>query len=346
MPEVNVIVVSMTGLLKRAHVVDRLGKGIEHLDIQEITVQEASKLVEEKNAVKDTPNNFSFILDRVEYLDPDKHIVRTTKGNTISYRFVCICTGARPRVIEGDKQFILGLRDTSSVQQLSLRLKNSRKVIIVGNGGIATELVQELNDCSVVWVMKDKSISSTFFDAAAAKFLLDSRKHDNCHDKLSHGHSNKSTVCTDKPCDTKNTEHSRRKGVLSTKYLCDNKANKDTSQETWMGEGSALGPDWAFMSNLRGASHGTANTLEIEFETTISQVLSRDAFLTEHDDMKEALSHDDMPAVVLLSNGKVLTCDLVLSATGVIPNTQLFFLPNESSSRFIMSSNDGGVLVR
>ena len=44
--------------------------------------------------------------------------------------------------------------------------------MVVGNGGIATEIVYELNDVDVIWAVKDSSISSVFVDPGAGEFLL------------------------------------------------------------------------------------------------------------------------------------------------------------------------------
>jgi pyridine nucleotide-disulfide oxidoreductase domain-containing protein 1 len=57
----------------------------------------------------------------------------------LSYDKVCICTGAKPRRLLNSPHVVV-LRDTDSVQELVAKLKNARKVMVVGNGGIALEL--------------------------------------------------------------------------------------------------------------------------------------------------------------------------------------------------------------
>jgi hypothetical protein len=47
---------------------------------------------------------------------------------------------------------VLTLRDTDSVAQLSARLRGARRVMVVGNGGIALELVGALRGVQVGWV--------------------------------------------------------------------------------------------------------------------------------------------------------------------------------------------------
>lgn len=350
-PDAKIILTSMTPLLKTARVTERQGRGIEHLDIQEITISD--KLDQGQQQEEGchlsclNSNNFTFLLDKVMSIDSYAHVVTTKQRRTIRYQYLCVCSGGRPDLIKGDQDFILGIRDTLSVKTFSSRLRNSRKVIIVGNGGIATELVHELEDCHIIWVIKDKCISSTFFDAAAAKFLFESR----LERQETHGHTedkDSSLVCSDKESKSEEKQesdaryfdptfvaNSRRKGVLSRKYVVDETECQD-------GEGSALGPDWSFNTILKGSLKD--KQLDIEYEAQVSEVLSKNAFLSKYannGDYCSQVSDTDFPAVVRLSNGKVLTCDLVVSATGVIPNTQVF----NDDKRFVISSQDGGILV-
>ena len=44
--------------------------------------------------------------------------------------------------------------------------------MIVGNGGLATELVYEIENCKIIWAVKDKySCNHLFFDEMASKFF-------------------------------------------------------------------------------------------------------------------------------------------------------------------------------
>ena len=64
----------------------------------------------------------------------------TEKGERFVYKKLCICTGGRPNII-AKSPCVIGIRDTESVQQLKGKLSKARRVVIVGNGGIALELV-------------------------------------------------------------------------------------------------------------------------------------------------------------------------------------------------------------
>lgn len=84
---------------------------------------------------------------------------------------MCVCTGSSPKLISTNNEYVLGIRDTETVCQFQARLAGARQIMIIGNGGIATELAYEIENCKVVWAVKDDSISHVYFDAHAAKFF-------------------------------------------------------------------------------------------------------------------------------------------------------------------------------
>ena len=49
--------------------------------------------------------------------------------------------GAKPNLINFQHENIIGIRDLDSVAILQKKLKNAERVLVVGNGGIALELV-------------------------------------------------------------------------------------------------------------------------------------------------------------------------------------------------------------
>lgn len=53
---------------------------------------------------------------------------------------LCVATGASPRAAVSH-QSVLTIRDTDSVATLNSRLASARRVLVVGNGGIALEFV-------------------------------------------------------------------------------------------------------------------------------------------------------------------------------------------------------------
>ena len=63
-------------------------------------------------------------------------------GAVLRYGRLCICTGGRPRLSLPDRHpAVIGIRDGQSVDELLRRLGSARRVVVVGNGGIASELV-------------------------------------------------------------------------------------------------------------------------------------------------------------------------------------------------------------
>ena len=62
-------------------------------------------------------------------------------GEKINYDKICVCTGATPNVIGNNNPFVLSLRDTDNAKDLQKKLSVAKKIIVIGNGGIALELV-------------------------------------------------------------------------------------------------------------------------------------------------------------------------------------------------------------
>ena len=87
--------------------------------------------------------------------------------------------------------------------------------MIVGNGGIATEIVHELENVDVVWAVKDSSISSVFVDAGAGEFLQ-------------------------KKLNSSDESRDDKKPVKRMKYTVKNNSVDNSTHHL----GAALGPDW------------------------------------------------------------------------------------------------------
>lgn len=95
--------------------------------------------------------------------------------------------GAVPTLIADDPR-VLGVRDTHSVRELAEHVARARRVAVVGNGGIALELVHALTSgdaasggggtaaspAECVWLLKDAFIGNTFLDASASALLMPS----------------------------------------------------------------------------------------------------------------------------------------------------------------------------
>ncbi|XP_008477218.1 pyridine nucleotide-disulfide oxidoreductase domain-containing protein 1 [Diaphorina citri] len=208
------------------------------------------------------------IVDTVAAIDPRVNCVITEKQNRIKYKTLCICTGASPRKIWYSPH-VITIRDTDSVAVLQEKLKSAKKIVVIGNGGIATELVHELSNVDIVWVVKDKHISATFLDPGAAEFFQDSINKTN----------------TAKP---------------ETIF-------KRMRYNTGGEKGPSLGPDWHTQVNLHGSSRDTKIT--IEYSCEVERIVDSE--------------DDTCNAYVKLTNGHTHACDIVVSAIGVVPNSNI-----------------------
>ena len=82
---------------------------------------------------------------RAVKIDNEKKLLTLSDGLKLEFERLLLCTGATPRNIGFESSFCLSLRDTASALKLSEKMKNSKRVVIVGNGGIALELVHRNN---------------------------------------------------------------------------------------------------------------------------------------------------------------------------------------------------------
>jgi len=161
----------------------------EHVSILLVTASELVKTVTELTHLTKLLSSFNVIekstedwqnenqgvqLVRGYVTDVDKSlkIIHVESYGKIQYDKLCICTGGVPKLLATNNDHVIGIRDTQSVVHFQEKLKNSTRVMVVGNGGIATEIVYELSDVDVIWAVKDSSISSVFVDPGAGEFLL------------------------------------------------------------------------------------------------------------------------------------------------------------------------------
>lgn len=68
----------------------------------------------------------------------------TILGASVCYDKLCICSGAQPKMIAANDS-IIGIRDLQSVEDMTRRLASARKIMVVGNGGIALELINSVS---------------------------------------------------------------------------------------------------------------------------------------------------------------------------------------------------------
>lgn len=113
--------------------------------------------------------------------------------------------------------------------------------------------------------------------------------------------------------------------------------------------GGALGPDWCSDFSLCGASSKEKGyrQVHVEYKCEFKQLLNPEELKrcgekeSPFPSLNESLLDSaDWPVYIQLSNGKIYGCDFIVSATGVVPNTQSFV-----SCAPFDTAEDGGLLV-
>lgn len=223
-PKESIVVLSESSLIKSVTNLVQLGKFAQRFDVCEV---EASTF---------GTGNVRVITDQLKSIESRMKEVVTINGTRIKYQFLCICTGARPKLIHaGVEEFTLGIRDTDSVKEFQKRIKNGRKFVLVGNGGIASEIAFEISNIEIDWVVKDAHISSTFVDAGAAKFF-ESRLHN------------------------KDKRGAEQTVVKRMRYM---------EETAGTSRGAALGPDWHRLIDMSGT---TPVNIRVHYGSEVTQV--------------------------------------------------------------------------
>ncbi|CAD6997150.1 pyridine nucleotide-disulfide oxidoreductase domain-containing protein 1 [Ceratitis capitata] len=276
-PEESIILLTESNIIKTIANLEPVARYLYKFDVKEHSLKE-----DNSDSTKLAPAIVT-IVDRLKNIDALKHCAHTNNGQIICYKFICLCTGAQPNLILSNNSRVIGIRDTDSVLTLQRRLKNAKSVVLLGNGGIASELAYELRGVEVHWVVKDSHIASTFVDPGAAHFFQESIRLK----KL-----NKDETCK---------EISQSTTVIKRLRYAEDLPEE--LNEKLHEHGAALGPDWHRNFNLRADTDGNIDTLIIHYKSHVKQI-------KEENDM----------LIVSLSNGDPIKCDFLVSATGVEPN--------------------------
>jgi hypothetical protein len=152
-----------------------------------VTVSQSDEVVrwlEEKVVARATTAQVSldFVQGTVVGIDTNtrKVSVMGADGETLAvpYSKICLCVGSSPkRVLESDD--VVTVRDTDSVAAVTGKLADARvhggggnpKIVLVGNGGIALDMVAGMRGVDVCWVVKHGGIGDAFFDGECGVFL-------------------------------------------------------------------------------------------------------------------------------------------------------------------------------
>jgi len=287
-PTASILLLTESSIVKSVTNLVPVARYLHKFDVRERDVSEMGAIIET-------------LVDQLDHINSKEHWIRTIKGVVIKYRYLCLCTGGVPKLFCGQvlDPCAFGIRDTDSVLYLQRKLAAAKDVLILGNGGIASELAYELKDVNVHWVVKDAHISATFVDPGAAEFFQLARSELDAQD------SSPVTAI---------------KRMRYGEVLPKEQTNK---------HGAALGPDWHRTFELSGAAGGADKRLpKIYYKSRIYSTLE----LPDEAGYEVQLQHED-------GSKEQLTCDFIVSATGVSPNT---FYSCDSKLKL---SEDGGILV-
>jgi NADPH-dependent 2,4-dienoyl-CoA reductase/sulfur reductase-like enzyme len=149
-----------------------------------VTVLQSHDVVRwlEEKAGSGSRASLKFVQGTVTGVNVDARIVTVECAHAIGgcvhlpYSKLCLCTGSSPkRLLESPE--VVTVRDTDSVAGMAAMLArfkgNGRqpKIMVVGNGGIALDLVAGVRGVDVCWVVRHTNIGDAFFDGECGAFL-------------------------------------------------------------------------------------------------------------------------------------------------------------------------------
>uniref|UniRef100_A0A2K5XKH5 Pyridine nucleotide-disulfide oxidoreductase domain-containing protein 1 n=1 Tax=Mandrillus leucophaeus TaxID=9568 RepID=A0A2K5XKH5_MANLE len=149
-PSEDILLITASPVIKAVTNFKQISKILEEFDVEE----QSSTMLEKRFP------NIKVIESGVKQLKSEEHCIVTEDGNQHVYKKLCLCAGAKPKLICEGNPYVLGIRDTDSAQTFEITLSNFNIVFRY-----------EIEGCEVIWAIKDKAIGNTFFDAGAAEFL-------------------------------------------------------------------------------------------------------------------------------------------------------------------------------
>ena len=238
LPTTEILLITSSNLVKVINNIERFGLNLVRFNVD----------TQNLDQFKTNYPNVKVLIDKVINLDSKTKQIKLLKSDLVlNYDKLAICIGASPKsllLLDNIKtnlsrkeldEFCCVIRDTETVKELEKKFSKCKRVAILGNGGIATELVFSIKFCKLIWIIKDQHITSTFLDAGASHFL-------------------RSFIGKDK--DELKGDNLDSKMVKRLKYTIvegDNKIKDlNTNELINLDYGSALGPDWQMKFDLKG----------------------------------------------------------------------------------------------
>lgn len=333
LPDKEIRLITASNLVKVTSNIERLSLNLVRFEVENQNLEQ----------FQTNYPNVKVIIDQVVHLDATNKRIKLLKSDEcINYDRLAICTGASPKPlinIESNltkaelDQYCCLIRDTETVKELEKKFSKSKRVCVLGNGGIATELVFSIRFCKLVWIIRDPHITSTFLDAGAAHFL-------------------RSFISTDDRTANDESGSLSSKVIKRLKYTIiesEHIANESTSDTNY---GSALGPDWQQKIELKGQYFANSKAISFEKNCELAAIQRFDELTDEcrrnlgegGELYRDEANEERWPIYVRLTNHKVIGCDLLINAIGVRANSFSNIEQNDSSNALQLAP-DGGILV-
>jgi len=130
-PSEDILLVTASPVIKAVTNFKQVSKVLEEFDVEE----------QPKTMLENRFPNIKIIESGVKQLKSKEHCILTGDGSQHVYKKLCLCAGAKPKLICEENPYVLGIRDTDSAQEFQKQLTKAQRIMIIGNGGIALELV-------------------------------------------------------------------------------------------------------------------------------------------------------------------------------------------------------------
>lgn len=307
----TILLLDQNACAKTVSAVERVTRRVESLRVRETPLKELG-------------GRARAVARGVVGCDANRRVLTLEGGIEVGYDTLCVATGAVPRcplpeASDGSVD-VFEVRDVESVDALARRLESAlartKRIALVGNGGIALELVDALcgrgiamdgiEACELVWVVKHDGVGDAFFDVDAADFFT-------------------------------RVLETRAKGGFVTARDDERDWSVDdstASTTTSMGDGTkrrrigaAAGPEWVARFRSRCADGTELRRMKFRIVKNVTLI---DAHKTSTSGIN----------VLKLSDGSTIEVDAVVAAAGAEPRCD--WLPEDVAPR---STLDGGILV-
>lgn len=311
----EVILISASNILKQVSSNVMVTNHIQDIKIFEVSSTSYAQL----------NSKIKIVEGEVNYIDFFNKKVYLLCGQFFEYTKLSICSGSRPKLLMYNHPRVIALRDLESVEDLANRIESGKNIAVVGNGGIALELIHTLKFCNIDWIIKDDFIGNSFFDSDASNFFLP-----NLADRLN----------------TEKIEHHNNENF---------KFDKSFNSSSY--KSSSVGPDWSIKFNfdalLSDGLKSRLGYLKIHFKqfviklkcndsSNMEVLVSEKSYLNSSNfDFPAELDHT-FPMSLMTNNGNIIGFDFLISAIGVLPCT--VFLQKDLTSK-IKLSDDGFIVV-